>query len=118
VSNRELEFRFKAGRMAESSFHRDSLPHSLTVTTVSLDDHASAKGIARVDVIKATVNGHELEVLKGAVRLLPTVRNVVFQSARHAEVLEFLASHGFAVKKSYDVGARSEMAILVERTGR
>ncbi len=114
-SGRKMEFRFRNRTMAEASFHRDYLEDVLTVETISLDDYARSGNVRAPDVIKATVNGHELEVFKGAVGLLPTARNIVFQSAMHAEIVAFLSRHGYRIKRTFDVGARSELAILMER---
>jgi methyltransferase FkbM-like protein len=47
------------------------------VGTITLDDLAAAHGLARVDLIKIDTDGHELEVLKGAVRILKELRPAV-----------------------------------------
>lgn len=54
---------------------------------------------SKVDVLKMTVNGHELEVLMGANKLLKNVRSVVFQSAKHKELISVLKERGFKVRK-------------------
>jgi len=114
-SNKSIQLSFRRERMAEASFHRDFLPEKIRVKTISLDDYVTSIGLEEVDVLKVTVNGHEPEVLKGAKNLLRGVRNVIFQSGRHQEVISFLKKEGFSIKKSFDVGARSEKAILMEK---
>jgi len=114
-SNKELQLSFRREAMAEASFHRDFLPEKILVKTISLDDYAASIGLENVNVLKVTVNGHEPEVLKGSKNLLKGVRNVIFQSARHQEVISFLKKEGFSVKKEFDIGARSEKAILMEK---
>jgi FkbM family methyltransferase len=53
-----------------------------------------------IDVLKITVNGHELEVLAGAQMLLSQVRAIVLQSAWHEELKKFLEDFGYSVKES------------------
>lgn len=59
-----------------SLHHRDLASHGMemsrseTVNVLRLDDYCSASGIARVDLLKMDVEGHELSVLSGASSLL------------------------------------------------
>lgn len=69
------------------------------LTTVTLDEFFKNADI-KVDVLKLTVNGHELEILKGAKKLLKDVRAVIFQSPKYREVTTFLKKQGFKEKKS------------------
>lgn len=94
---------------------RDYQDDVMSVETISLDDYARDGKLPKPNVIKATVNGHELEVFKGATELLPSARNIIFQSPKHAEIIQYLSKHGFQVMSTFDVGARSELAVLMER---
>ena len=46
----------------------DAVPHECRITT--LDAYVAAREIARIDFVKVDVEGHELEVFKGATRTL------------------------------------------------
>jgi FkbM family methyltransferase len=46
------------------------LDKSEQIRLETLDDYCSAKGIDRIDFLKIDVEGHELEVLKGATRMI------------------------------------------------
>lgn len=47
---------------------------------ITLDDYAAEQGIERVDFLKMDIQGGELEALKGAKRLLETVRYVFLET--------------------------------------
>lgn len=70
---------------------------SASVVTTTLDECLIG---VNVDVLKLTVNGHEPEVLAGAQKMLNPVRAVIFQSARHEELIPALTEQGFRVKES------------------
>lgn len=66
----------RPGSGLASLVHRDlehmALAHEPTseVETITLDDHAERHGIDRIDFMKMDIEGHELDALKGAERLL------------------------------------------------
>lgn len=55
--------------------------HSETVSVRTVDEYCAANGIATIDLLKIDVEGHELDVLKGAQRLFAErrVRLVAFE---------------------------------------
>ena len=64
----------------------------LTVTeqvyVETLDSFCDANGIDRIDLLKIDTEGYELEVLKGAARMLPRIRHVQFEFGHfHSRVL-------------------------------
>ena len=52
----------------EEIHHTDSIELAVSITT--LDQYAAVQGIDRIHLLKIDTEGHELEVLKGATRLL------------------------------------------------
>lgn len=69
-----------------------------------LDTVAAQHGIDRIDLLKLDVQGYELEVLKGAERLLPTCELVLMEASLIpinrgcplvADVLAFMQARGF-----------------------
>jgi FkbM family methyltransferase len=48
------------------------------VEVVTLDDHRSTRSLARLDLLKVDVEGNELRVFEGALRLLETYRPKVY----------------------------------------
>ena len=72
----------------------------------------------KVDVLKITVNGHEPEVVAGATKTLEDVRCVVFQSARHKELITILEERSFKVRRvTEDSWADNVRIVLLERNG-
>jgi FkbM family methyltransferase len=59
--------------------------NSLQVSTLSIDDFVSEKGIARVDYIKMDIEGSELKALKGAEKTIRAFRPRVAISLYHRE---------------------------------
>ena len=97
VGSRVGTVRFDQNRVRASSRARE-------VPMTTLDDVVAAHGLPRVDTIKIDVEGHELEVLKGAKRVLamhprilvevhPQLLGELGQSA--AEVLAYLKDQGY-----------------------
>lgn len=55
------------------------LTHSEEISTIRLDDFCKSKSIGRINFLKADVEGFELEVLKGATRMLPCIDFIQFE---------------------------------------
>ncbi len=99
--------------------HADEI---LTVPMTTLDAHAAAEGLDRMDFLKIDAEGFELFVLRGARRLLSSrrVRWVLLEVGdgtctnalvEPAEILVELAEHGYdlyAIAADGAVGARVE----------
>ncbi len=68
-----------------------------------------------VDLIKIDVEGHELEVLKGATRILETVSNILFEDfqGEKSPVVAFLRAKGFQVYRIHK-GFRGVQLLEVE----
>ncbi len=113
-SNKSLWLSFDKGSLSGGTFH-DELPEKIHVKTISCDDYATSIGLEKVDVLKATVNGHEPEVMEGAKNLLRSVRIVIFQSAKHREVISILSKEGFSIKKSVDTAVEEVKIVLMEK---
>ena len=79
------------------------------MVTTTLDEYLKD---TKVDVLKLTVNGHEPEVLMGAKKLLKNVRFVIFQSAKHKQLIKMLKEEGFHVKKSEELDDGVEIVLL------
>jgi FkbM family methyltransferase len=75
---------------------------SLTVEAVTLDELAEQLGLREIAVLKIDVEGEELEVLKGAQKLLPRVREIILEvdggDAEFGAVSEFLSRFGFETR--------------------
>jgi hypothetical protein len=74
------------------------------VPVLALDDYAARQGLGEIHLIKARVQGYELEVLRGAANLLRRTRYVLVTSAmrpmyegapRFTDVFVHLDAHGF-----------------------
>jgi FkbM family methyltransferase len=80
-----------------------------TMSTTTMDSYLKE---IKVDVLKMTVNGHEPEVLRGATKTLESVRSVIFQSAKHEELIRILEERGFKVRKSKQLDNGVKVALL------
>jgi FkbM family methyltransferase len=82
------------------------------VNTLSLDDAAASLGISQVDVIKVDVEGHELGVFEGAMKLLhhPKPPVIIFEfndwaenrphdNTKAGDAQRFLALQGYSIQK-------------------
>ena len=88
----------------------------IPVQVVTLDAFLDAQGVAHVDIVKLDVEGHELEVLKGAARALRSGRIdiVMWEFGRHhiesgcsfRDFHDLLSAAGFEVYSLASVGAR------------
>lgn len=84
----------------------DGSESTIDVEVVSLDDYFAARDVERIDVLKCDVEGHELEVFRGASRLLThSAPAILFEcEGRHhadgsiAPVLDHLRGLGFEGK--------------------
>jgi len=79
---------------------------SVSVETITLDSFCEKHGIERVDLLKIDVEGYDLDVLKGAERLLSRCPHLVIQSEVEPENLvlrgftpddfiRYMSGHGF-----------------------
>jgi FkbM family methyltransferase len=86
-----------------------------TVSTISLDDAASSNAIQQVHVIKVDVEGHELGVFQGALKILhhPNPPVIIFEfndwaenrlqdRSKAGDAQRFLSSHGYSIQKLDD----------------
>jgi FkbM family methyltransferase len=80
---------------------------SKTVRVVRLDDAIDIRTLAPPVLMKLDVQGGELDVLKGAVNLLPFVDSIYTEASfvslyeqqpLASEIIAFLAEHGFALR--------------------
>jgi FkbM family methyltransferase len=80
----------------------------------TVDDYCNRAGISQIDILKSDTQGYDLEVLRGASRMLSEKRialiylEVTFSriyqgSPRFDEVYGFLADHGMALVSFYDM---------------
>lgn len=82
-----------------------------------LDDWAARTGVERVDLMKLDVQGYELEVLRGAGRLLDSVRAVYAEAhltpayegaASYSEIDLYLRRHGLTVHQVHELMTRGD----------
>jgi FkbM family methyltransferase len=85
--------------------------YPVDVTTV--DDYCAARGVERIDILKSDTQGFDLDVLRGAQRMIDrrAIRLVFLEitfsdmykgSPRFDEIYAFLADRGFALVSFYD----------------
>lgn len=84
VSEERTYFVFGEGRGTNSLYLRDGLENnaavgSESVPVITTDDYCAREGIERIDFLKIDVEGHEIDVLKGARQLLAAGRISVVQ---------------------------------------
>jgi FkbM family methyltransferase len=102
--------RYLQGASLEPILLDEQTSHVIEVPTVSLDDYFSAEK-SNIGAIKIDVEGHEMQVLKGAERLITIHRPTILCESedRHrgvgsvAELLDFMAAqdyNGFFFQKS------------------
>jgi FkbM family methyltransferase len=85
-----------------SIVHADHALASEKIHVDSLDNFVTAQAIPRIDLIKIDVEGYELQVLKGAARVIDQHKPLV--------CFESWASH----QKPYDEHATGELALLTD----
>lgn len=85
-----------------ASFHADAAAHldEIEVAVITLDDYVDAQNTGRVSFIKCDVEGHELDVFRGARRLLLRDRPVLLfechdDEAERGELFNYLAGLGY-----------------------
>ncbi|MBT8095379.1 MAG: FkbM family methyltransferase [Gammaproteobacteria bacterium] len=86
-----------------ASFHKDDSPElqSIDISVIRLDDYVDEHGVGPVRFIKCDVEGHELEVFRGAERTLRRdMPTLLFEchddEADRGELFGFLAGLGYA----------------------
>jgi FkbM family methyltransferase len=83
------------------------------VEVITIDDYCAARGIERVDILKSDTQGFDLEVIKGAQRMIDNrAIHLIFMEVtfsdmykglpRFDEIYAFLADRGFALVSFYD----------------
>jgi FkbM family methyltransferase len=101
--------------IAHGSLHRASSA-AVTVQTVTLDSYFSNNADGhQAALLKLTVNGHEPEILRGAVGLLQHIPYVTLQSARHQEAIKFLQHYGFQVQAEHTL-PQDYRAVLLKKS--
>lgn len=94
VSDEAFAGNYGLSFLASAGEHHD---RGIRVETSRLDDLVD--GITSISLMKVDVEGHELQVLRGAERLLhgSAIRNIIYEDHRgpHSEVHHFLARHGY-----------------------
>lgn len=83
-----------------------------TVDAITIDEWAEKSGIPFVDIIKLDLEGAELEALKGAQKVLKTVKLILCEvqfgrlkenCCLFSDVESFLRKHGFYLHNLYDL---------------
>jgi FkbM family methyltransferase len=105
----ELRVSSDYGHHTLESTHLSEEKSKIEVTTIRLDEFLSAKGLDSISLLKIDVEGHELEVLRGAGALLiekridqilfehsPVLNNL--QERGFADVFQYLTENGYAVE--------------------
>ena len=103
----------------EVKYKKDKIHHNwgeepiqLEAKYETLDSIYDQLGRPKIDLIKIDVDGYDLEVIKGGLRLLREQRPVIIIEINHAlltrgvyptEVLNFCANHGYAKAKVLDL---------------
>lgn len=92
---------------------------TIDVPVITLDDFASENGIDHIDLVKIDVEGHEMDVLKGAEALISArkVKAIAFEfgSANinsrtfFRDFWDFFAAHDFALKRILPGGRLAEI---------
>lgn len=105
VSSENSILRFSAGQNSAMGHLDPSGAGDILVPTVTLDDIVKELGVAP-DVMKIDVEGAEVEVLRGADRVLTEARPAIFLSTHspelRAQCTELLSSYGYRVKALID----------------
>jgi len=109
------EFDFKPGVPSESSSllapkrHKTDIPNILfkkdiTVATTTIDDWASKNGVDRIDFLYLDIQGAELMAMKGAPRIMKTVKVIMTElesvelyegQGQYPELKQWLEAQGF-----------------------
>ena len=94
----------------------------MIVKTQTLDNFCIEKKISSIDVLKIDTEGNELNVLKGAVKLLGQNKiNIIYTeisetkkkfSEKEKNVIDFLNSYNFELKKKYQIKSLSVLSDL------
>jgi len=88
----------------------------IELTTV--DDFCMTHNISKIDVLKIDTQGFDLEVLKGAIGILPNISIILTEITIYPlyenlpefdEVLKYLRENGFKFAKLYDANYRNEV---------
>lgn len=85
-----------------ASFHADAATNldEIEVAVITLDDYVEKHNTARVSFVKCDVEGHELDVFRGAVQLLRRDKPVLLfechdDEAERGELFDYLAGIGY-----------------------
>jgi len=94
----------------------------INVQTQTLDDFCLDEKIENIDVLKMDTEGNELNILKGATKLLSENKiNVIYTEISDTKknfiekekyIINFLNSYGFELKKKYQIRSFSILSGL------
>ena len=94
----------------------------INVQTKTLDDFCLSENINNIDILKIDTEGNELNVLKGAERLLSKNKIMLIYveiseskdkfDEKEKNVINFLSSYNFEIKKKYKIKSYSFMSNL------
>lgn len=79
----------------------------ISVSSITLDQVIKKYGIQHVDLLKLDVEGHELEVLRGANRFLSMCKHIVMETHEkeggppNAQIIETLKKYNFKIELVY-----------------